>query len=209
MKFTIATLTAVMLSLTTVDVNAVKIHTTMKQKKAIAKHSIPDDVALFMDDIEQPEIDEDEIEDFLNALEYDAEIDWDHVEEDYEDYQDCESEDKAKSEDKSKPEAEDKSEDKAEAKSEDKAEAKPEVDTPVLATWDTLSCNPGEFEIAGTCEICPAGHMSYNDSQSCTLCPDNYYSAAGSAECTICPDGFSSISPAAFCDSMEEASQLA
>jgi hypothetical protein len=205
MKFTIATLTAVMLSLTTVDVNAVKIHTTMKQKKAIAKHSIPDDVALFMvDDIEQPEIDEEDIEDFLKAIEDDAEIDWDYYEEVYYGEEDLEE-----------VEAEVKSEDKAEAKSEDKAEAKPEseampeVDTQVLVTWDTLVCNAGEYEMAGSCYECPPGFMSFHDSQSCTLCPDNYYSVGGSSECTICPDGYSSISPAGSCDSMETASQLA
>jgi len=129
MNFTIATLTAVILSLTTVDVNAVKLNTTMKQKEAIAKHVIPDDVALLMVDMEQPDIDEEDIGTVLVALE----------------------------------------------------QGMAEVATPVLATWDTLSCNAGEYELAGACQVCPPGTMSYNDAQECITCPDNYYSAANSA----------------------------
>jgi len=71
----------------------------------MAEDAMPADVAMFMDDIEQPQMDE--VKDFVTSH---------------------------------------------------------KVNTPVLATWDTLVCEAGEFEIAGTCEICPAGYMSFTDS---------------------------------------------
>jgi len=116
MNFTIASLVAIMLSLNTSEVSAIKFNKAMNHRLAQEDMAVPDDVDL-------PDFDE--FEDMVDSMAKNADIDWDLV------------------------------------------EGKVQEIVAKVATvefWDTLVCEAGEFEIAGTCEICPAGFMSFNDS---------------------------------------------
>lgn len=77
----------------------------------------------------------------------------------------------------------------------------------IMADLRYMTCQPGEFNNAGTCTPCPVGtwSSSYN-AASCTVCTANTYSttigATASSACLSCSAGSTSSAGASSCDTV-------